>query len=255
VNQIVQMIAFISLSSLAYAAEKYPCGEKTKLIRPYGRVELRVDCKLIKGQKWIAEFQGENLHGTSMGFDSASGRKLDSCFYINGEKDGSSLMWDSLGNIVNRSTYRNGRYIGKREVYFKPAHPSLIKSYNAKGQEDGLWEEWWKNGNKKAVFLAKNGEIISGTEYYQDGQLRVRYRTKYEPKTRNVFKIKRIDAEAWTPNGKSTGKISNGNGEWVVFPDSKESADNVVFREVYKDSLMIKGEKLDSAATAQWLMP
>lgn len=248
-------LAILCLPIFLQSAEKFSCGEKKKVKRSYGNVEVRVDCELTKGRMWVAEFKGEISHGFSQGFDIASGRKSDSCFYSNDEKNGLSLVWDSLGNIVGRSTYRNGKYVGKREVYFAPGHPSLIKKYNAAGKADGPWDEWWKNGNKKAEYIAKNGEIISGAEYYQNGKPRARYTTKYEPKNMNVLKTKYIQAEAWAPNGKSTGKIVNGNGEWILFPDGKDTTDHTVFREIYTDSLLIKVNKLDSAEIAPWLKP
>ncbi len=97
--------------------------------------------------------------------------------------------------------------------------------------------------------------IFFEVPYYPDGKPRVKYRTKYEPNNKNVFKKKRIEAEAWAPNGKSTGKIENGNGEWITFPDGVDPKDKSVFHEVYKDSIMIKGEKLDSVQIAKWLKP
>ena len=249
------LLAFLSIPLFLQAAEKYSCGEKKTIKRPYGTREIRVDCELTKGRMWVAEFKGDAANGISLGFDIASGRKLDSCLYINDEKEGLSLVWDSLGNVVGRSTYRKDRNVGKREVYFAPGRPALIKNYNAAGKEDGPWAEWWENGNKKAEYVAKNGHIISGVEYYQDGKPRVRYRTKYEPENKNVLKMKHIEAQGWAPNGKSTGKIEKGNGEWILFPDGRDTADHSVFREVYKDSLMIKGEKLDSTEIVKWLKP
>lgn len=249
------LIITILLIGNALCHPPFTCGQKENHKRPYGNVELRVRCDL-KSNNIISvlEYKGKMQHGFQVDFDTLW-RKRDSSFFLNGKENGLSLYWDTLGNVVGREIYRNGKYVGKRESYFAPGRPALIKNYNAAGKPEGPWNEWWKNGNKKAEFLAKNGEIISGTEYYQDGKLRARYRTKYEPKNKNVFKIKRIDAEAWAPNGKSTGKIEKGNGEWIVFPDGSDTADQGVFREVYKDSLLIKGGKLDSAEITKWHAP
>ena len=225
---------------------------------PYGNVELRVECSYLEDKMdnniSVLELKGKIQHGLAIHYDSLW-RKRDSSFFVNGKENGRCLYWDTLGNVIGSETYRNGKYVGKRELYFAPGHPSLIKNYNAAGKADGPWQEWWKNGNKKAEYVAKNGHIISETEYYQDGKPRVRLRTKYEPENMNVLKMKHIEAEAWAPNGKSTGKIEKGNGEWIVFPDGKDTANHSVFHEVYKDSLMIKAEKLDSAEIVKWLKP
>jgi hypothetical protein len=249
-------LTIISLPQILQAqSEKFTCGEKKQMVRPYGTVELRVDCERFKGQKRVSEYKGDALHGFSQGFRLPSGTKKDSCFYRNDEKHGTCLGWDTLGNVVNRTTYRAGKQIGKMERYYAGGRPRLIKHFNDKGEEEGSWEEWWPNGNKKAEFMAKCGRIVSGTEYYPTGKPRVRYVAKYEPEVRSVLKTKFIEAEAWSPIGRSSGKIIGGDGEWTHFsaePDSGTGRYNV-FREVYKDSLMIKGEALDSAEQEKWL--
>jgi antitoxin component YwqK of YwqJK toxin-antitoxin module len=249
-------LAFLLLLATSISAQDpYTCGQKKMVKRPYGTVELRVDCEYkTKNILSAFEYKGNVQHGFQIDYDSLW-RKRDSSFFVNGRENGLCLFWDTLGNVIGRETYRNGMYVGRREAYWSPDHPSLIKNYNASGKEEGSWEAWWKNGNKKSEFLAKNGTIVSGTEYYQNGKPRARYVTKYEPKNKNVFKKKYVQAEAWAPNGKSVGKIVNGNGEWILFPDGKDSTDHTVFREVYKDSLMVKGDKLDSAEIAKWLKP
>lgn len=249
-------LAAITLPFLIQAQSgKYTCGEKRKVTRPYGNVELRVDCETAEGRMWVSEYKRDTLHGMSQGFRLPSRIRKDSCFFQNGKEHGTCLVWDTLGNVVGRSIHRNGKQIGKQEIYFSVGRPAIIKHFNDKGEEEGSWEVWWPNGNKKAEYMAKGGLIVSGTEYYPNGKPRVRYATKYEPEVKSAFKTKHIEAEAWTPNGRSTGQIINGNGEWTHFsaePDKKTGRYNV-FREVYKDSLMIKGEELDSTEVARWL--
>ena len=248
------LLLFLAVSNAA-SEKSYKCGQKETLKRPYGNVELRVRCEYLADNIIaVLEYKGKVQHGIAIHYDSLW-RKSDSSFFVNGKEEGLCLYWDTLGNVVGRETYRNGNYIGKRESYFAPGKPALIKNYNAAGKEDGPWKEWWKNGNKKGEFIAKNGHIISGTEYYEDGKPRIRYRTRYEPENKNVFKMKYIEAKSWAPNGQSTGKIEKGNGEWILFPDGSNKSDHGVFREVYKDSLMVTGGKLDSTEIAKWLKP
>lgn len=219
-------------------------------------VELRVNCRWKKEDNNISvlEYKGKTQHGIAIHFDSLW-RKRDSLFFVNGKEDGQCLFWDTLGNIVGRKSYRKGKYVGVMEFYWEPGRPSVLKHYNAQGKEEGPWKQWWRNGNPRVDFIAKNGRIISGTEYYPNGSPRVRFETKYSPKLEPLFKRKRINAEAWAPNGKSTGRIIEGNGEWTHFSEVPDSVTGRygVFREVYKDSRMILGEELDSAEIAQWL--
>ena len=240
------------------AKSPFTCGQNEIRIRPYGLVELRVNCEGMEEYNSISVLEFKNKtrvqHGISIHYDSLW-RMRDSSLYINGKKNGLIIFWDTAGNLIGRRTFRHGIQVGKDENYWSPGHPSVTKNYNSQGNEDGLWAEWWKNGNKKAEFIAKNGRIVSGTEYYANGKPRVHYVTKYEPKNKNVFKKKYILAESWAPSGKSAGKIVNGNGEWIIFPDGKDNTEPTVSRAVYKDSLMIKGEILDSAEVESWLKP
>jgi antitoxin component YwqK of YwqJK toxin-antitoxin module len=239
-NRMIRFAAIFLYLSISGFASPYNCGENKTIKRGYGTVELRVICDYLSDGGFISvlEFRGDVQHGIKIDYDSLW-RKRDSSFYRNGKKNGQLIFWDSLGNVVGRESFRNGIQVGKRESYFAPGRPALIKHYNSSGKAHGPWSVWWKNGNKKAEFVARNGEIVSGTEYYQDGQPRAKYLSKYEPRNLNVLKIKRIECEAWAPNGKSTGKITKGNGEWILFPDGSDKTVYGVFREVYKDSLMI----------------
>ncbi|HLP40613.1 MAG TPA: hypothetical protein VK465_03825 [Fibrobacteria bacterium] len=151
--------------------------------------------------------------------------------------------------------YKNEKPVGKSEFYFAPGRPSVIKTYNDTGEIEGPWKEWWPNGNLKLDKIAKGGRILQGAEFYPDGRPRVRYRAKGDMGLRGIFLEKYIEAEGWGPNGKSTGKVRNGNGTWIFFSVEPDSVTKQYrgWRHVYKDSLMIKGEKLDSAEMAPWL--
>jgi antitoxin component YwqK of YwqJK toxin-antitoxin module len=244
----------------------YKCGDKEIKKRPYGTVEFHVDCEdysdniltIIehrgKEQRGPRGYWAQIQHGIQMDFDTLW-RKRDSVFFVKGKKNGTSLYWDTLGNVIGKRQHRNGIPIGKDENYWSPGHPSVIKNYNAKGQEHGLSEEWWKDGIKKGEWMSKNDQIISGLENYRNGKPRIKYLTKYNPKPENFLKAKYISAESWAPSGKPAGKIERGNGEWLLFSSGEDSTDQTVFREIYKDSLLIKVSKLDSAEISKWLKP
>lgn len=237
-------------------AAPYACGQKEIRKKSYGAVELRVECSYLidstDNNISVLEYKGDVQHGVSIHFDSLW-RKRDSSFYLNGKKNGTLIFWDTLGNLIGRENFRNGKHVGKLEAYWRPGSPSIIKNYNAQGKEEGPWEEWWKNGNKKAEYIAKGGLIVSGAEYYPNGKPRVRYATKYEPKVKSVLKTKYIEAESWAPDGRPAGKITKGQGQWMIFPDGTEPKDTTVFLEVYKDTLMVEGHALTPAEAAKRL--
>ncbi|MEO6095337.1 MAG: hypothetical protein ABIW76_06560 [Fibrobacteria bacterium] len=244
------------LWTLSSGKPLYDCGYKEVRKKSYGTVEFRVNCRGKQEYNIISalEYKGNFQHGIEMHYDSLW-RKHDSSFFVNGKEEGQCLIWDTLGNIVARRAYRKGNYIGLYESYWAPGKPSIIKHYNAQGKEDGPWKQWWKNGNPKLEVIAENGSITSGTEYFPDGMPRLRFKSKPLAKSESLFKRKNISGEAWTPNGKSTGRIVNGNGEWTVFSAEVDSAKGQydVFREEFKDSLMVHVHKLDSSEISWWL--
>lgn len=239
------MTPTLLLAFCAAASNPYKCGGSEPANRPYGKVEIRVDCSYRSGNILSrVEYKGDVQHGFQMDYDSLW-RKKDSCFFLDGKENGTCLYWDSAGNVVGRETYRNGLLIGRRERYYSPGHPSLIKDYDSLGKEEGPWREWWKNGNLKSEYVARQGQIISGTEYYLNGKPRVKYLNRFDPENSNPLKSKRIEGEAWDAKGKSTGRIARGNGEWILYPDGSDAAKQTAFREAYKDSLLVKVQKLD----------
>jgi antitoxin component YwqK of YwqJK toxin-antitoxin module len=247
------LILFAALVSQADASP-YKCGETQTNARKYGKVQLRVECSFQSDPSdnniSVLEFKGEVQHGISIHYDSLW-RKHDSCFFVNGKEDGNLVFWDTAGNVVGRETFKNGVQVGLRESYFSPGHPSLKKNYNSQGKADGVWQEWYKNGNMKGDFIAKNGQIISGTEYYPGGKPRIKYLGQYSKKPKGIFETVYLEGEAWTPEGKSTGKIVNGNGSWVVFANDSAVTGKKLFRETYIHGTMAKVDTLTAAEILQ----
>lgn len=232
--------------------QKFACGERKKVSRPYGKVELRVECEVIEGRMWAAEFKGDTLHGFSQGFIRATGKRRDSCFYINGVETGKSLVWDSLGNIKMQAYSKDGHRIGRFEAFIRPGIPSSIKNYDSAGRKHGRQQEWWENGQPKSDLMAQEGQIISGTEYYGNGKPRIRYVSPFIP-NRTVFATKTIASESWAPDGRPAGKVVKGQGELLLFSADRAEGTVAAHKEVYKDSLMIRLDELDSGAVAKWL--
>ena len=204
------------------------------------------------GRVCIMEFMRGKSHGSSQVYDKVSGRRIDSSFYQAGQLEGVALVWDSLGNVVNRAEYHKDKPVGKSVRFFPGLKPAQFQNYDRRGREQGLQEEWWPNGNKKNELMAKNGEIISGTEYYVTGKPRIRYATKYDPGG-SLMAMKTISQESWAPDGRSAGTVVKGQGETLLFGNEASEIHVAAHREVYKDSLLVKLDELDSAETLNWL--
>ena len=251
-------ISILALTLSATTSAEYKCGEKKMVKKSYGVVQLTVECSYLEDPSdnsiSVLERKGKKQYGAQMHYDSLW-RRQDSSFYVNGKKNGTTLFWDTLGNVIGKSTFKMDKRFGKRESYWSKGHPSAFQNYDAQGNEDGLQQFWWENGNKKNEYISKHGDIISATEYFQDGKPRIRYTSKRDPKTGSALKRRFIDCEAWSPTGKSTGKIVKGNGSWIVFNDGQDTTLTKVLRETYKDSLLIKVDSLDRAEIGAWLKP
>ena len=120
---------------------------------------------------------------------------------------------------------------------------------------DGPWQKWWANGNKRGEYVSKNDQVISATEYFQDGKPRRKFLGRYEKKGVNFLNQKYIQCESWAPNGKPAGKITNGNGEWLIFPEGDEPENKMVIRQVIKDSVVAELDTLSRADAAKWAVP
>lgn len=242
----------------ALAENTYQCGQNQSKARRYGSVILKVDCSFLEDSTdnniTVAEFKGKKRHGIEIHFDSLW-RKRDSSFHVNGKQEGLTVFWDTLGNIIGRKNYKNGVQSGKEEYFFAPGRPSLVKNYNSKGEEDGPWSKWWPNGNKRGDFVSKNDQILSSEEYYQNGKPRLKFRGKYEPKSVSWIERKFVEGESWAPNGKPAGKITKGNGEWILFPDGGDPQHKKVVRYTYKDSILADVDSLSAEEVAKWSTP
>lgn len=254
------MIYFaLVLSAVGYGFSQptYKCGSSVVLSRPYGKVEQRVDCADWErfGYMTVTEYKGDAVHGISMSLDRR-GRKLDSTFFLDNKKSGFSFCWDTLGNVLCKHQYRDGKQIGLREEYYSPGKPAMRKTYNDSGVQHGFEKVWWRNGNLKHEYTIDRGTAVQAKEYFPTGKPRSRHRRPYqESGTVGAFKRKLIDAETWAPNGKSTGTVKNGNGRLLRFSAEPDSLTGryTVWDETYKDSLLSKGGKLDSARVAELL--
>ena len=217
-------------------------------------MELRVRCDYLADNIIsVLEYKGGIQNGIAIHYDSLW-RKHDSCFFVNGRKNGTLIFWDTLGEVVGKRKFRNGIQIGKDENYYSPGHPSLIKNYNDSGQEEGLWQEWWPNGNKKLVAQCHKGEVIEDEEYFPNGVLRLKEKTAYQPKP-SKEDAKVVFYETFSPAGKSTGKVVNGTGETWLFDAKPDSVTHKhrVLHEVYKDGFEVSNQEADSQTVEKLL--
>ena len=248
----------ITVVASVFGAEiRTPCKSGTKVVSKNPPKKEITSCTEMGSGVTIRNVetvQSGNTNGTLKGFWPNG--KLESQYSVKKEEQVDSFFrWDSSGNLTARGFYRNGKPSGKQEAWFGVDRPKDVRYYDSNGFEDGPTFQWWPNGNKKLEGVKKQSNLTTATEFYPNGRPRVKYQIKHEPNRKLIFKSKYISAESWAPNGKSCGKIQNGNGEWILFPSGADSTDRTTFREVYRDSLAIKIEKVDSATVSRWCEP
>lgn len=252
-KKIFVMFGLSCLLHHSYSQTPYKCGDSTAIKRPYGNVTLKVSCKYKSSDIIsVAEYRGVKpdgipiQNGFQIDYDSLWRRK-DSSFYVNGKEEGTSLFWDSLGNQISKRFHKNGKPIGRSESFWSPGKPSNVTNYNDSGAKHGPELQWWRNGNKRLVAENKNGQMIYSEEYYQSGILRIRDSSKYNDQVGTEL-YRTISVETFSPSGKSTGKVINGNGEVYMFdtePDKKTKRHRVLHI-VYKDSIEVSSNEVSA---------
>jgi antitoxin component YwqK of YwqJK toxin-antitoxin module len=233
------------------------CEPRKEIIKEKKKVEIRTDCILDRGEiteKILTEFSKGLRDGKEEVF-FASGKLRQITHYRKGVKADSFYSWDSLGNVLTRGCYKKGKEFGYWERFFSPGHPRLLITYNDSGNEEGPSQLWWPNGNKKGEYVYKNGQHIIRTEYYPNGKPRIHDEKPYQAGDPTVFKLKLSNGETWAPNGKSCGKIVDGNGELILWSEGPDSATGkyIAVKDIYKDSTLVKMAPLDSATIEKWL--
>lgn len=78
---------------------------------------------------------------------------------------------------------------------------------------------------------------------------------RIQKKHASWLKQKYVNCESWAPNGKPAGKITGGNGEWIIFPNGGDPEHKTVIREVYKDSVLADVDTLTTTETGKWTTP
>ncbi len=247
------IVSTLLMIHISFSNTQYYCGQKETIKRPYGQVELRVNCRGLQEYNSISvlEYKDNVQHGNAVHY-TGQWQKKDSCFFVNGKENGVCLFWDSLGNIVGKAPYKDGHEIGKNESYYSPGKPSNITNYNDSGKKDGDVQEWWPNGNKKLVGKCKNGQYLHIEEYFPNGQLRIMSDNKYEPDILRKDPLLN-SAVAYSAKGKPTGKVVNGNGEYFMFDDVPDSTTKKyrVLHVIYKNGFEEHNEEISAKAAAK----
>jgi antitoxin component YwqK of YwqJK toxin-antitoxin module len=191
-----------------------------KLYNVEGRLEsasLYIDGVKQSEEENTADFKIQN---ESYSDDSL---KTQSAYNLAGKKDGISNYFDEEGQVKKTELYRNG-YLLSRGIIDK------------KGVYQGMWENYYLNGELKSKGSYENGKKVGKWEYYyQNGKLE--------------------QIGFYDKNGKYTG-------EWKWFYDNGQMLRKEEFRRGLEDGLLeefdrsgkliTKGEFFDGEKEGEW---
>jgi len=183
-----------------------------------------------------------------------NGQKSFEGNYTNGKREGKGAEYNEAGVIIWDGEYKEGRINGKgvlheNSITYKGDWAAGKKNgafteisdngEKAEGQyidniKDGLWSEWFPNGNKKTEILYTKGNLVNGTysEWYDNGQIK-------ESKKYLNLQLNGIHSK-WFSNGKleSTLNYANGsvvNGQYFYY----ESNGDIIKESNYNDGKIL----------------
>lgn len=90
----------------------------------------------------------------------------------NGIKNGTYEAFYDDGVLYEKATYKEGKLIGKRILHFTNGQPEIVEHYNEKGELDGPYITYYKNGQIKAEKTYKKNKLEGKVlVYYENGKL------------------------------------------------------------------------------------
>lgn len=157
----------------------------------------------------ILNFIDGNLLDTTFSFYESG--KLKSIGLDNGRWFTLSEKGDTL--VVGNK--KDGKSIGKRCAWFENGKRNFIFTYNDSGKKDGLSVQWREDGTVQDSIIYRNGEMIEGWYYYDNGKLHYYYKKKdCDQCYSQIF---------YDPKGKKCGEEKNGNGTYIFYSSDGSS--------------------------------
>ncbi|PLX13585.1 MAG: hypothetical protein C0597_11490 [Marinilabiliales bacterium] len=156
-----------------------------------------------------------------------NGKIKKSIPYLNDKRHGLGFDYDSLGNIITISRYRKGEIIVQEN----------INRYDKKGEKDGVWKEFYLNGNIREEKNYTNGRLNG---YYK--------RYNNEGGLVNSIKYKNGEVDFTSKDFESNVEIKeeyNNQGNLVFQGSFKKEIPVGVHRNFNNEGKVIKSKTID----------
>lgn len=105
------------------------------------------------------------------------------------------------GKIKEKSTYRQGKVVGEKIIYFPSGQVRLIAHKNDRGNDDGVSEEYSEEGKLLSTSTYKDGKQLAKKSWYENGQLKQEVLFDSEGRRDGV-------AKEWFANGQLNTLVS-----------------------------------------------
>ncbi|MBL7953481.1 MAG: hypothetical protein JNJ91_00480 [Flavobacteriales bacterium] len=183
------------LDEMKTMADKFENGPYEKY---YEDGTLQVKGSYVNGEKqgeWVWHypngqlayrevFEGDkHIDGPWRGFH-ANGADSLSGSYANSRREGIWIALHPNGKMKSKTLYRDGMPSGEFVEFYANGNKSMEGAFGTttadirRGREEGLWKEWWENGQLKRTVAYDNGQMTGPcSEWYANGQKR--FETNY----------------------------------------------------------------------------
>lgn len=90
-----------------------------------------------------------------------------------GDKDGLYESWLEDGTLFEKATYKDGKLVGERILYYPNGNPEIIEVYDESGQLHGPYKTFYDNGNLKSEKTYVHN-VLQGIArgYHMNGKLK-----------------------------------------------------------------------------------
>ena len=130
-------------------------------------------------------------------------------YYSNCKCNGEVLVFDENGDTVQHGMCKNGKTIGILQNWYKKGRKSSYFTYNDSSKKDGLSVRWREDGTVQDSVIYRNGEMIEGWYYYDNGKLHHHLKKKGNDQYYSLV--------FYDPKGKKCGEVKNGNGTYLFY--------------------------------------
>ncbi len=172
----------------------------------------------------ISKYDLDKIIDTSFSYYRSGNLKSRLC------TNGWNLQLADDGDTLGLGFRESGRIIGVYKSWYRKGWKEDFTNYNSSGKKHGLSQRWREDGTRKDSTIYENGIVKESMKYFRTGTSRYfctgtpRYFYTYEDD-------EKWSIRTWSPDGKKTGTVTNGNGEILLYSEDLKEKEKIRYRE------------------------